>query len=270
MASRVAPSGRAALPFAAATVLAEVAYPLVHGPVRDAVTVATVLAFFVASGSHAALTRGGRSAAVLLVVTVGGGLLAETVGLRTGWPFGRYRYTGGLGPSLAGVPVVIPLAWAMMAWPAYLAAARLTRSWRRTRPAWLARVSRVAVAGWALAGWDLSLDPQMVAAGHWRWLRPDPGLPGVPGVPLSNYLGWVAVSCVLMAVLDGVVGRQGCLDRGDDAVPIGLYLWTYGSSVLAHAAFFGLPGSAAWGAVGMGLVAIPLAGSLRQPERVPA
>ena len=44
----------------------------------------------------------------------------------------------------------------------------------------------------------------------------------------------------------------------DDTVPYALYLWTYASSVLAHAAFFGLPASALWGGLGMGLVAVPL------------
>jgi hypothetical protein len=38
-----------------------------------------------------------------------------------------------------------------------------------------------------------------------------------------------------------------------------LYLWTYGSSVFAHLAFFALPGSALVGGIGMGLVAVPFA-----------
>jgi len=46
---------------------------------------------------------------------------------------------------------------------------------------------------------------------------------------------------------------------GEDAPMLALYLWMYGSSVLAHAAFLHLPASAAWGALGMGLVAVPLA-----------
>jgi putative membrane protein len=37
-----------------------------------------------------------------------------------------------------------------------------------------------------------------------------------------------------------------------------LYLWTYASSVLAHAVFLDLPASAAWGGAAMGLVAVPL------------
>lgn len=246
---------RVVVPLAAAAVLAQVAYPLVHGPARDALTVAAVLLLFAASVGHAASARGRYAAVALVVLACGGGLAVEAVGTRTGLPFGEYRYTGGLGPSLAGVPVVIPLAWAMMAWPAHVAAARLTGS----------RPTRIAVAAGGLAAWDLFLDPQMVDAGHWRWADPTPALPGVPGVPLSNYAGWVAVCVVLMAALDrfaAVPPRRGA----SDAVPVAMYLWTYASSVLAHAAFFGLPGSALWGGLGMGVVAVPLAHSLRRVE----
>jgi putative membrane protein len=52
-----------------------------------------------------------------------------------------------------------------------------------------------------------------------------------------------------------------------------LYLWTYVSSVLAHAVFLDLRASAAWGALAMGPVAVPLAVSLwraHPSQRVPA
>lgn len=230
----------------AGVVLAQVAYPLTPtGSARDALTVATVLLFAAASLAHAATTRGMRAALGLLAVAGGGGLLAEAVGVATGFPFGTYAYQHTLGPHLLGVPVVIPLAWTMMAWPAYLVGARLTSS----RPA------RVAVAAGALASWDLFLDPQMVDAGHWTWTDPAPGLPGVPTVPLTNFAGWALVALLLMAVLDRVVAVD---PEPADAVPYGLYLWTYFSSVLAHLAFFGLPASALWGGLGMGLIALPL------------
>jgi uncharacterized membrane protein len=227
---------------AGAVVLAQVAYPLTPaGSARDGLTVATVLLFALASLTHAALTRGPRAAAGLLLVAGGGGLLAESVGVATGYPFGSYDYAGTLGPAVLHVPLVIPLAWVMMAWPAYLVGLRFR--------------APVPVAAAALASWDLFLDPQMVDAGHWRWASPEPALPGVPAVPLTNYLGWALVALVLMAALSRVVPTG----PGDDAVPYALYLWTYASSVLAHLAFFGLPASAFWGALGMGLVAIPLA-----------
>jgi uncharacterized membrane protein len=230
-----------------AVVLAQVAYPLTPvGSVRDGLTIATVVLFAVASLAHAALSRGVRAAAVLLAVAGGGGLLAEATGVATGFPFGSYAYATSLGPEVLDVPLVIPLAWVMMAWPAYLVAARLTR----------AGPARVAVAAAALASWDLFLDPQMVDAGHWRWAEPSPGLPGVDTVPLTNYAGWAVVALVLMVVLSRVLPVEP--ESAVDTVPYALYLWTYFSSVLAQLAFFGLPASAFWGALGMGAVALPL------------
>jgi uncharacterized membrane protein len=252
----VTETGPVVVALAAATVLAQVAYPLVGGGTRDVLTVATVVLFALASLAHALLSRGPRTAALLLAAAGGGGLVAEAVGVATGVPFGRYDYASTLGPGVLGVPLVIPLAWIMMAWPAHLVAVRLARP----GPA------RVAVGAVALASWDLFLDPQMVDAGHWRWADPLPSLPGVPTVPLTNYAGWLLVALGLMALLDRAVRVR----PADDTVPCALYLWTYASSVLAHAAFFGLPASAFWGGLGMGLVAVPFALSLRRRVPVPA
>ncbi len=44
--------------------------------------------------------------------------MVERVGTTTGWPFGRYTYTGRLRPAVAGVPIVVPAAWWAMALPA--------------------------------------------------------------------------------------------------------------------------------------------------------
>lgn len=236
------------------TVLAQIAYPLVGGSARNGLTVVTVVLGFAAAITHALVTRGPRTALILLVTTAGGGLLVESVGTATGFPFGEYAYSDTLGPAVLGVPWVIPLAWTMMAWPAWLVSGRLARGW-----------PRVFVAGWALASWDLFLDPQMVDAGHWTWFSPGAGLPGVPGIPVSNYAGWLLVA-VLMCGLLRLVADAGEAGPSDLAMLV-FYLWTYASSVLAHAAFFGLPASAAWGALGMGLVAVPLASKLAREVR---
>jgi putative membrane protein len=230
---------------AAATVLAQICYPLTAGPVRNVLTVVTVLLFATTSVVHAGRARGWWYAARFVLITAGGGFAVEAVGVASGFPFGSYVYGDTLGPKLLGVPLIIPLAWTMMAWPSWLVAQRLVR----------ARWARVFVAGWALASWDVFLDPQMVAAGHWRWLDPSPSLPGIALVPLTNYAGWLVVSVALMAAVSAQSGPE-C--NTGDGVMMALYLWTYGSSVLAHAVFLGLPGSALAGGVAMGVIAVPL------------
>jgi uncharacterized membrane protein len=242
-----------------ALVAVQVCYPLTGGGARAALTVLAVVLGCLFSVAHALLSRGGRAAAVLVAAGAGGGLAVEAVGVATGFPFGTYDYSGQLGPRLFGVPVVIPLAWTWMAWPAWLAALRLVRAW----PA------RVALGAAGLAAWDLFLDPQMVAEGYWTWRHPVPALPGVPGVPAGNYLGWLGFAVLLMAALSTAAGAPG--DAGADRPVLALWLWTYASSVLAHAAFLGLPGSALWGGLGMGAVVIPLAVRLvRRRARAPA
>jgi putative membrane protein len=236
-------------------VLAQIVYPLTSGSDRDRLTVATVLLFVTASVIHALTTRGVRVAAVLVAVTAGGGLAVEAVGTATGFPFGAYTYGESLGPTVLGVPLVIPLAWTMMAWPAWLVAVRLVR-WAGVA----GTLGRIVVAGWALASWDVFLDPQMVAAGHWTWESPD-------GIPLTNYAAWLGVALMMMALLDRVGVRSRGVHSGPDAPMYALYLWTYASSILAHAVFLDLPSSAAWGALAMGPVAVPLAVTLWRERR---
>lgn len=244
-----------------AAILVQMAFPFTDGGTL-ALTAASVLLLSAAAILHAALFAGLRVAAVLVLMAGGGGLLAEAIGVHTGLPFGAYSYSGTLGAELAGVPVLVPLAWIMMAWPAVLVARRLMAP-RLMAPRLIAQWSQlltVGVAAWALTAWDVFLDPQMVDAGHWTWSDPTPALPGVQGIPLTNFAGWLVVAAAISAVLllalrDHPPGRPAL----DDAAPLTVYLWTYGSSVLAHAVFFGRPSVALVGGLAMGVVALPLA-----------
>ena len=228
-------------------VLTQISYPLTSGGIRATLTVLTVVLGYLLSVSHALLTRGVRAATALVVTATLGGFAVEAIGVATGFPFGTYDYSGQLGPKLLGVPLIIPLAWTWMAWPAWLAALRLTGR----------AAGRVALAAAGLAAWDLFLDPQMVAEGYWTWQSPTPALPGVPGIGIGNYLGWAGFALLLMSALAGASGVSIAIRS--DAPMHALWFWTYASSVLAHAVFLGLPASAAWGGVVMGAVVIPLA-----------
>lgn len=236
---------------AGAGALAQIGYPLVRDGARDRLTVLIVVLFAAASVTHAAFTCGARVAGLVLLSSAGIGLLAELLGVHTGTPFGSYRYGTTLGYRVLGVPLTVAVAWAVLAWPAALAARRLVSGF----------AARVVVGAWAVAAWDLFLDPQMVAAGQWRWRFTTPHLPGVPTVPLTNYLGWLLVGAVISLALQGILrGRT----VSDDLLPVVVYLWTYAASVLALAAFLGLGAAAGWGALGMGVVAVPLAWTLVQ------
>jgi carotene biosynthesis associated membrane protein len=234
------------------TIGAQIAWPLTHGATRDALTVATVALFFLTSATHALTARGVLWTLGWLVLSLGIGLGAEVLGTRTGFPFGNYAYSDRLGPVLLGVPVVIPLAWAMMSYPALLAARRLTSGPLLTP----------VVGAVALASWDLFLDPQMVGEGHWTWtLDNTPVLIGITDVPIQNFVGWLLVALVLMLLLDRLPRRRS--DGGvGDGVPALMFLWTYVSNVVLNAVFLHRPGVALWGGIVMGVVALPYAYAL--------
>lgn|GEM_PF-99830 len=251
-------AGTLPVTLAALTVGLQIAYPLAGEHGRTVLTVLTVLTFCATSVGHAARSRGRAWAAAFVAVCLPVAFAAEVVGVATGAPFGSYRYSGQLGPRLAGVPIIIPLAWAMMAYPAVVFAARARAGWSGplAGPAGGGEHLRAAltVAG-VLAAWDLFLDPQMAAAGYWRWSGPAPAL---NGVPLVNTAGWLLVGSLLGGLVCALPGRP--VAAGADRVPLALLAWTYASSVLANLAFFGRPWVALSGGLGMGCVGIGAVG----------
>jgi len=130
---------------------------------------------------------GSRKAGVMLLWGSGVGLAAELAGTTTGWPFGVYRYTEFLAPQILGhVPLYVPLSWFAMSVAAAWLAATVTRH----------PVLRVVFAASAMVGWDLALDPAMVAGWPvWVWSDPD----GIYyGMPLLNLAGWWVTSAIIV------------------------------------------------------------------------
>jgi uncharacterized membrane protein len=223
-------------------VLLQICYPLVPLNQRAHVAVIIVAVFAAACVAHAATTRSPVTAAAVLAVGAGIGLCAELIGVHTGIPFGRYHYSSELGVRVWGAPVIVALAWTMLAWPSAVVARRLVSG----------SVVRVLVGAWAMAAADLFLDPQLVAAGGWSWSSTTPHLPGIPTIPLTNFAGWLVVSLVLSAVMQRLAGD------GADGCAIALYLWLWIGWTVAQVCFLDMRGSAAWGFVAMGCVAVPL------------
>ena len=244
--SRPAAREIAPLVLAVLLVLTAIAYPLTSGSGRDAVSWTIVVLGAALSVAHAAISRGLRAGLGVLLLVASTAVAFEAVGLATGFPYGSYTYSDTLGPTLLGVPFLVPLAWLMMAWPSWVLAARLARPVRSG----LRRPVRVAVATAVFAAWDVVLDPQMVQAGYWTWADPSPGLPGIDTVPLTNLAGWLLAGALLMSLLDLLVhraSRSGAPLIGDAAPLLALGWMTLGGA-LAHAGWLALPGSAAWGA----------------------
>jgi putative membrane protein len=115
-------------------------------------------------------------------------LASELLGTTYGLPFGPYEYTSLLGPKwFDKVPLLIPLSWFTMAWPAWILARHKTQGLRA-----------VLVGSALLVAWDLVLDPAMSSiTSYWIW-----GETGAYyGMPWSNLFGWGVTGLVLLGIL---------------------------------------------------------------------
>jgi putative membrane protein len=226
-------------------VVLQMAYAFVPDRHAGWATALVVAAFLAAS----LLAAAARSGVVYAVAIAGTGLVvgavAEAVGVATGAPFGDYAYTDRLGPRLLDVPLVVPLAWAMMAYPA----------WRLAETLSAGRAARVLLAALALAAWDVALDPQMVGFGFWTW----PGGGPYEDIPLSNFAGWLAVGLVLFALWALLEPRRAPHRPGPVADGLGLllYAWTWLGETVAHLVFWGRPAVALATFACMGALAVP-------------
>jgi len=183
-----------------------------------------------------------RTIAVLAVVSAGAWAV-EALGSATGFPFGAYSYTAALQPQLAGVPLLIPLAWFMMLVPAWAVAEAILAGRREWLGSWYPLVHAV-LAGAAFTAWDLYLDPQMVARGLWIWDQPG----GYFGIPWVNFLGWW-----LAAVLLTLLIRPRHVPHPRLLV---IYTLTWAFQAVGLGLFWGLPGPALTGFMVMGAFAI--------------
>ena len=140
---------------------------------------------------------GWRRTLTFFVVTVAISLSSELIGTGSGWPFGNYEYTTGLGYKvLSRVPFTIPLSWFYVGFSSYLLAVTLMRG-RNLRWA-----SLLAVLGGAylLTVWDLVLDPAMaheeLAIQFWTWAEGGPYF----GMPLINFAGWTLTAAIFTGI----------------------------------------------------------------------
>lgn len=140
---------------------------------------------------------GWRKTTIFFAVTVALSLSSELIGTGTGWPFGNYEYTTGLGYKVLGrVPFTIPLSWFYIGFASYLLANTLfARRGKLAQPA-------LAVLGGAylLVVWDLVLDPAMahedLPIRFWTWFETGAYF----GMPVKNFGGWALTGLIFMGV----------------------------------------------------------------------
>ena len=223
----------------------QISYPLLSGDALRYITILFVIAGALLMLAHSFLSYGFRYFATFAGVTFFFALGVEILGSKTGWPFGTYSYDDSLGFKIAGVPVIVPFAWIMMAHPVLIAA-------RKTIPSWA-----FLYGGAGLMVWDLFLDPQMVSVGKWTWDVVGPHVPFQPEIPLSNAAGWLFAGMGLMALLNLVLPKERRKNGVNSTFPDLFLAWTLFSYVVGNLFFFGRPGVAIFGGIAFALWAAP-------------
>ena len=240
----------------AVAILFQISYPLVDGNPLRIVTILTVYSGAAVMLVHSYLSYGWRYFFTYLVITFFFALAIEQIGVRTGWPFGKYIYDESLGIQIAGVPLVVPFAWIMMTHPLLIAARRLT-------PHWV-----FLYGGAGLMAWDLFLDPQMVSAGRWTWTVTGAHIPFQPEIPLSNAAGWLFAGMGLMALLHLILPKERRKVGASSLFPDLFLGWTLFSGIVGNVFFFDRPGVALLGGLTFGALLAPyfFSISLGRPE----
>jgi len=175
---------------------------------------------------HSYLVYGPLFATTFTIVTFAYSLGIETLGVKSGWPFGRYQYDHSLGFQIFGVPLLVPFAWMMLSYPLLVASRRAAARWV------------FIYGGIGLMIWDLFLDPQMVDAGRWSWKLVGPHTPFEPRIPLSNSAGWLFAGMGLMALLQKVLPHGHRRKTINSMAPDLLLLWTLIGGIVGNIFYF--------------------------------
>jgi putative membrane protein len=240
----------------AAWMLAMIALPILNWTfgsrlIPQAVTGALLIQFAAVMTITASVWGGSRTLIGFTLI----GIMTwsmEALGSKTGFPFGSYEYTGALQPQIAGVPLLIPVAWFTM----------LAASWAvadAILPRWRARVygpaAFVLISAAAMTAWDLFLDPQMVGWGFWVWEQPG----GYFGIPWVNFAGWLLTAMIATAAALPLIRPEARHVRRPPLIVI--YGVTWVLETFGLALFWDQPGPALVGGVAMGsLLALALRG----------
>lgn len=160
-----------------------------------------------------------------LIPALGVSVSAELMGTSTGFPFGAYHYTSGLGYKIAGlVPFTIPLSWFYLGFSSFLIARVGLQKYNL--PHWAYSLTAIALGSLLLTSWDFVLDPGMsqTVVPFWEWEVVGPFF----GMPYENFSGWFGTGAVFMGIASLFWGKQSLdLSREQLKLPFVMYLCNF-------------------------------------------
>jgi len=158
---------------------------------------------------HSWIVKGRRQTIAFFLIAWVVSWFCEFIGDNYGWFFGKYKYTGTLGPRVGGVPILIIVTWSVIIYAAFMLIDWLIglRGVRKGNSWWgkgLWAVLIAAATATLVCAWDMMVDPfatsrVWMTAVHkqpWWWWQGGPYLKelgvwkGSGGVPIGNFVGW--------------------------------------------------------------------------------
>lgn len=139
-----------------------------------------------------------RDVASAAVFALAASAAVEIIGVKTGFPFGDYRYTGLMGAQVFGIPWIIPVCWFIILINAYIVISALvvSRGEEVSRDAHLLLILLTALV---VTLTDVNLEPVAVNVRlYWFWMDMDRVFYGIPRL---NFFGWFAISVTLASAL---------------------------------------------------------------------
>ena len=112
------------------------------------------------------------------------GLGSEIYGVATGNLFGEYSYGPILGWKLQHTPLMIGINWVMLIYCVGTTINRFAQQW-----AWWVKAGAGALV---MVGLDYLIEPVAIAYDFWSWEGGQ--------VPIKNYIGWFAISYILLTI----------------------------------------------------------------------
>ncbi len=141
---------------------------------------------------HGVHIYGARRMVAFTTICLGVGAFFESLSLRTGFPFGHYRFTDLMGPKPLDLPVLLVLAYLGMGYLSWVLGLAIVGSYEK--PILGKKIVLLPlVASFVMTAWDFSMDPVWADVDH-AWVWRDGG--AYFGVPISNFLGWLLTAYV--------------------------------------------------------------------------
>lgn len=178
--------------------------------------------------AHGTALYRARGIAAFSLCCLGVAALAEIVGLRTGFPYGHYFFTGVMGPQIMHLPLLLVCAYLGIGYASWILAILALDCATSPLRGWRVAIAPL-LAAIIMTSWDLAMEADWSTVDR-VWIWRDGG--ALYGVPISNFLGWLLTTCIFYQIFAFYLRRRDITPK-----PRPLWFWKLAIALYAICAF---------------------------------